>query len=109
MDPGLATPQSIATGQDVCRYDTATDGEGMTVTVYQPSSGVTFEMMDSVLRTVGTTTSVSGVGDKAEKNSIELVAQVGDRLIDVNGAGSTSGDSTSKDAAIANAVIAALP
>ena len=103
-----ATPSTIAPGQDQCDYASA-DGTDLTVIVYQPSSGVTFEMVTSVQKGVGTVTNVSGVGDKAIVGSIELDVQTGDRLIAVEGAGGTLTGGYSGAVAIAKAIIAALP
>jgi hypothetical protein len=103
-----ATPSTIAPGQDQCDYASA-DGTDLTVIVYQPSSGVTFETVTSVQKGVGTVTNVSGVGDKAIVGSIELDVQTGDRLIAVEGAGGTLTGGYSGAVAIAKAIIAALP
>jgi multidrug efflux pump subunit AcrA (membrane-fusion protein) len=78
----------------------------LVVIVYQPASGVTWQAVTSVLKGTGTVTSV---GDKAMVGAIELDAQAGSRLVAVLGAGGTlTGDHTAA-AAIAKAVIAALP
>ena len=103
-----ATPSTIATGQDQCDYANA-GGSDLMVIVYQPSSGVTFDMLTSVQKGVGTVTNVSGVGDKAIVGSIELDVQTGDRLIAVEGAGGTLTGGYSGAVAIAKAIIAALP
>ncbi|HEY5456212.1 MAG TPA: hypothetical protein VIJ96_12155 [Acidothermaceae bacterium] len=71
----------------------------MLVTVYQPNSGVTLDMLKS---TTGGT-SIGGVEDKAIDSNIELDVQTGQRLIAVSGAGPTPGA-----IAIAKALIAAL-
>ena len=103
-----ATPETIATGQDQCTYAAANNGSDLTVIVYQPSSGVTFDTLKSVQTSVGQVTTLSGVGDQAIIGLIELDAQVGTRLIAIEGAGGNlTGDST-KAIAVANAIIAAL-
>lgn len=106
-----ATPRSVA-NIGVCTYKLATQTGvnvfDLEVTVYLPASGLTFEMMDSSLRATGTVTSVSGVGDRAEVGPIELLAQAAHYLISVDGAGELRSP-TSKSAAVAKAVIAALP
>jgi hypothetical protein len=103
-----ATPSTIAPGQDQCDYARA-DGPDLTVIVYQPSSGVTFEMATSVQSGAGTVTNVSGVGDKAIAGSIELDVAIGDRIIAVEGAGGTLTSDYSRAVAVAKAIIAALP
>ncbi len=103
-----ATPSTIAPGQDQCDYARA-DGPDLTVIVYQPSSGVTFEMATSVQNGAGTVTIVSGVGDKAIAGSIELDVAIGDRIIAVEGAGGTLTGDYSRAVAVAKAIIAALP
>jgi hypothetical protein len=104
-----AKAQVIAAGQDQCTYKGTGGGSDLIVIVYQPVSGVTWQTMTSVLKGTGTVTSVSGVGDKAMVGAIELDAQAGSRLVAVLGAGGTlTGDHTAA-AAIAKAVIAALP
>ena len=102
-----ATPSTIATGQDQCDYANA--GGSDLMVIYQPSSGVTFDVLTSVQKGVGTVTNVSGVGDKAIVGSIELDVQTGDRLIAVEGAGGTLTGGYSGAVAIAKAIIAALP
>jgi hypothetical protein len=104
-----ATPSTLATGYDQCDY--ANTSFDLTVIVYQPSSGVTFETLTSIQSGAGgTVTNVSGVGDKAIVGSIELDVQTGDRLIAVEGAGGTLlPGGYSGAVAIAKAIIAALP
>jgi hypothetical protein len=103
-----ATPSTIATGQDQCEYKGA-DGADLTVIVYQPSSGVTFDMVNTVQQGAGTVTPVSGVGDQAIAGAIELDVKTGDRLIAVEGAGGTLTGDYSHAVAMAKAIIAALP
>ena len=102
-----ATPTTIAPGQDQCAYNNA-GGTNLVVIVYGPSSGVTFDMLSSVQNGVGAVTNVSGVGDKAIAGAIELDVQTGDRLVAVEDGGGTLTE-TSPAAAVAKAIIAALP
>ena len=103
-----AATSTIAPGQDQCAYATSDDSNALTIIVYQPNSGVTFQTMSSVQAGVGTVTNVSGVGDKAIAGAIELDVQAGSHLIAVEGAdGMITGDD-SKSIALAKAVITAL-
>jgi hypothetical protein len=71
---------TIATGQDQCQYN-SDSSVGLTVIVYQPSSGVSWSVL---LDGSGADQPVSGVGDKAESDgAVELDVQSGDRLIAV--------------------------
>ena len=99
-----AKPQTIATGQDACTYKYTGPNIDMTVIVYQPTSGVSWDALTGQLSSGGSLQQVSGVGDKAMANSIQLDAQAGDRFIAVTGAGDDSAAG-----AVAKAVIAALP
>jgi len=102
-----AKAQIIAAGQDQCTYKSTSGGGDLVVIVYQPASGVTWQTLTSVLKGSGTVKSVSGVGDKAMADAIELDAQADSRLVAIQGAGGTlTGDYSA--AAIAKAVIAAL-
>jgi hypothetical protein len=56
------------------------------VIVYQPSSGVTYDMMKGVLDGEGTIADVPGVGDKAMFAGTELDVATGNRVIAVQGA-----------------------
>ena len=105
-----STSKTIARGQDQCDY-TPSDNQSsnLTVIVYQPTSGVTLQMMSSVLGDSSDVTNVDGVGDKAIVGQIELDAQAGKRLVAVQGAGGKLTGDYSKAAAVAKAVIAALP
>ena len=96
------TPKVIANGQDSGDYANAGAGIDMTVIVYQANSGVSLQMMSEV----NDGKPISGVGDKAIISDIELDAQVGDRLIAVQGAGGTM--TQDQDHAVAKAIIAAL-
>jgi hypothetical protein len=100
--------QTIAAGQDQCTYKAADDDSALVVIVYQSNSGVTFASLKSVQAGAGQVTTVSGVGQTAIIGPIELDAQVGDRLLAVQGAGGTLTGDTSKAAAVANAIISAL-
>ncbi|HEY0870267.1 MAG TPA: hypothetical protein VGD55_07695 [Acidothermaceae bacterium] len=83
--PGVASV--LAPGQDQCEYPYNGAGVSLDVIVYEPSSGVTFAMSQSVLGGVGTVMSVSGVGDKAIFAGIELDVMAGKYLFAVQGAG----------------------
>ena len=97
-----STSATIATGQDQCAYQS---GRGiLNVVVYQPSSGVTWDTMSKALAYLGTPAPVSGIGDKAMEAGIEVDAQVGARLVAVQG---TNFDLTSTEA-VTKAVVAAL-
>ena len=100
--------KTIAPGQDQCTYNAADYGSALVVIVYQSNSGVTFASLKSVEAGVGQVTNVSGVGQTAIAGPIELDAQVGDQLLAVEGAGGTLTGTTSKAAAVANAIISAL-
>jgi hypothetical protein len=100
--------KTIAPGQDQCTYNAADYGSALVVIVYQSNSGVTFASLKSVEAGVGQVTNVSGVGQTAIAGPIELDAQVGDRLLAVEGAGGTLTGTTSKAAAVADAIISAL-
>lgn len=102
-----AESQVIAHGQDQCTYK-RTGGADLVVIVYQPDSGVTWQMMTSVLKGAGPVKSVSGVGDKAMVGAIELDAQAGSQIVAIQGAGGTLTGDYSAPSAIARAVIAAL-
>ena len=74
--------------------------------VYQPTSGVSWDVMSSVLSNVGTVTPVSGVGDKAMFAGVELDIQTGKWLVAIQGA-----DDLGKDAgaiAIGKQLVGAL-
>ena len=71
---------TIADGQDQCKYDSSSS-VGLTVIVYQPTSGVSWSVL---LDGSSADKPVSGVGDKAETDGVvELDVQAGDRLIAV--------------------------
>ena len=104
-----AASKTIARGQDQCTYTAGDNSSSLIIIVYQPSSGVSWQMMTSVLSGSGAVTNVSGVGDKAMVGQIELDAQAGTRLVAIQGAGGNLTGDNSKAIAIAKAVIAALP
>jgi hypothetical protein len=56
------------------------------VIVYQPSSGVSWATMQSVLSGAGPVTDVAGVGDKAIFAGVELDVQTGKWLVAIQGA-----------------------
>ena len=77
---------TIATGQDQCKYD-GDSSVGLTIIVYQPSSGVSWSVL---LDGSSANQPVSGVGDKAESDgAVELDVQSGDHLIAVQGTSDT--------------------
>ena len=65
------TAAAIAPGVDQCTYHNP-DGSDLVLIVYQPSCGVTFSMLVSALKGVGTVKLVKGLGDKAVVGAIEL-------------------------------------
>ena len=80
-----AKSSTIAQGQDQCEYKGAV--LGVTVIVYQPTSGVGYA---SLIDISGADKPVAGVGDKAAVGAIELDVQAGTRLIAIQNAGGTS-------------------
>jgi len=60
-----AVSATIAAGQDQCTYHAADGSSDLVIIVYQPSSGVTWQMMNTVLNGAGDVKAVGGVGDKA--------------------------------------------
>ena len=103
-----AQSQTIAPGQDQCTYPATDDDSSLVVIVYQSNSGVSWDTMTTVLKSVGTTNDVSGVGDKAMIGAIEIDVQAGSRLVAVQGAGGTVSGNSDKAVAVAKAVVAAL-
>lgn len=89
---GAGSASTIAPGQDQCDYPYSGAGIDLTVIVYQPSSGVSWDMMNSVLSGVGTVQQVSGVGDKAMFAGIELDFATGKWLVAIQGAGGLGQD-----------------
>jgi hypothetical protein len=104
-----AVSKTIASGQDACTYHPADNTGDLVIIVYQPSSGVGWQMMTSVLTGTGAVKAVSGVGDKAMVGQIELDAQAGQRLVAVQGAGGLLTGDYTKAVTLAKTVIAALP
>jgi hypothetical protein len=105
---GAGTASTIASGQDQCDYPYSGSGFGvdLIVIVYQPSSGVSWETLNSVLSGVGTVQQVSGVGDKAIFAGVELDVATGKWLVAIQGA-----DDLGKDAgpiAIGKELVGAL-
>ena len=90
LDAGTAS--TLAPGQDQCSYTGG--GYDLMVIVYQPSSGVSWTMMQSVLSGVGTVMQVSGVGDKAMFAGIELDVATGKWLVAIQGADAKVGQDT---------------
>jgi hypothetical protein len=103
-----AAPKTIAAGQDQCTYNAANFGSDLTVIVYQPDGGVTMSMLKTVQAGAGKVTNLSGIGDAAIIGPLELDAQVGTKLIAIEGAGGTLIGDNTKAIAVAHAVISAL-
>ena len=101
-----ATSSTIAPGQDQCAYATSDDSQALVVIVYQPNSGVTWSMLQSVQAGAGSIATVSGVGDKAILGSIELDVQTGTHFIAIEG-GIVSQNATGAES-LAKAEISAL-
>jgi hypothetical protein len=89
---GAGTASTIAPGQDQCTYPYSGASIDLTVIVYEPSSGVSWSVMQSVLSGTGTVTQVPGVGDKAMFASIELDVETGKWLIAIQGADALNQD-----------------
>ncbi len=102
-----ATAATIAPGQDQCTYHDP-DGPDLVIIVYEPGCGVTFPMLVSVLKGVGTVKVLRGLGDKAVVGAIELDVQAGKRLLAVQGAGGTVAGGYSGNYARAIAVAKAV-
>jgi hypothetical protein len=103
---GTGTASTIAPGQDQCDYPYSGAGIDLTVIVYQPSSGVSWNVMTSVLSGVGTVQQVAGVGDKAMFAGIELDVATGKWLFSVQGADALNADTGS--IAVAKEIVGAL-
>jgi hypothetical protein len=103
-----AVSSTIASGQDQCTYHASDDSADLVIIVYQPSSGVSWPMMQSVQSGVGTVKAVSGVGDKAMIGQIELDVQAGQRLVAVQGAGGLLTGSYSSAVSVAKIVVGGL-
>ena len=103
---GAGTASTIAAGQDQCTYPYSGPSVDLVVIIYQPTSGVSWSVMQSVLGGVGTVTQVSGVGDKAMFSSIELDIQTGKWLIAIQGADNLNQDTGA--IAIGKVLVAAL-
>lgn len=85
-DYGAGTAATIAPGQDQCTYPYSGPSVALVVIVYQPTSGVSWSIMQSVLSGVGPVQQVSGVGDKAMFAGVELDVATGKWLIAIQGA-----------------------
>jgi hypothetical protein len=105
-DYGAGTASTIANGQDQCTYPYSGPSIDLTVIVYEPTSGVSWSVMQSVLGNAGTVTPVSGVGDKAMFSSIELDVQTGKWLFAIQGADDLNNDTGA--IAIAKQLVGAL-
>ena len=93
----------IAPGQDECDYSNSQSPIDLDVIVYEPSSGVTWSTLQSVLSGTGTVVPVSGVGDKAMFAGVELDFATGKYFVALQGAG---GQATS--VAVAKQLVGAL-
>jgi hypothetical protein len=93
---GAGATSTIAAGQDQCDYPyQGTDfGVDLIVIVYEPTSGVSWDTMSSVLSGVGTVMQVSGVGDKAMFAGVELDLATGKWLVAIQGADPGVGQDT---------------
>jgi hypothetical protein len=91
LDAGTAS--TLAPGQDACHYSGG--GYDLRVTVYQPSSGVSWGIMQGALSGAGTVMQVSGVGDKAMFAGIELDVATGKWLVAIQGADAKVGQDAS--------------
>jgi hypothetical protein len=89
---GAGTSSTIAPGQDQCDYPYSGPSIDLTVIVYEPTSGVSWNMMQAVLSGVGPVMAVSGVGDKAMFAGIELDVQTGKWLVAIQGADGLNSD-----------------
>jgi hypothetical protein len=89
---GAGVSKMIAPGQDQCTYPYSGPSVDLVVIIYQPNSGVSLDIMRSVLSGVGTVADVPGVGDKAIFAGIELDVATGQRLIAVQGADALNSD-----------------
>jgi len=105
-DYGAGTPKTIAKGQDQCTYPYSGPSVSLVVIVYQPTSGVSWNIMQSVLGGAGTVTQVAGVGDKAIFSTIELDIQAGKWLIAIQGADNLNQDTGA--IAIGKQIVSAL-
>ena len=92
----------------MCTYTRAGGGSQLLVIVYQPDSGVTFDNLKSINAGVGDITPVSGVGGQAILGSIEIDAQVGTKLLAIQGAGGNLTGDPDKAIALAKVIAAAL-
>jgi hypothetical protein len=103
---GAGVSKTIALGQDQCTYPYSGPSVDLVVIIYQPNSGVSLDIMRSVLSGVGTVADVPGVGDKAIFAGIELDVATGQRLIAVQGADALNSDTGA--IAIAKHLVSAL-
>jgi hypothetical protein len=101
-----AKSSSIDVGEDACTYATSAAPAALIITVYQPSTGMTWTTMKSVLESLGPVTPVSGIGDNAELGKDQLSAQSGSRVIAIEGNSVTSNPSGAE--ALAKKLISAL-
>jgi hypothetical protein len=100
-----STNESDQTGDYTCSYNG--DGLHWSITVYQSPSRVTFDDLLTDLGGSANAKPVSGVGDKAFIAPVALVAQIGDRYLEV-GSPNNSADNEAGYTSLAKAAIAAL-
>jgi hypothetical protein len=80
-----AKSSSFGSGEDACTYAASGSPAALIVSVYQPSSGMTWTTMQGVLGTLGSVKSVSGVGNNAALSKDQLAVQAGSRVIAIEG------------------------
>ena len=103
---GAGTARRSPPGRSSATYPYSGPSVDLDVIVYAPSSGVSWNTMQSVLTGVGTVMPVSGVGDKAMFAGVELDVATGKWLVAIQGA-----DDLGKDAgaiAIGKQLVGAL-
>jgi hypothetical protein len=101
-----AKSSSFGSGEDACTYAESGSPAALIVSVYQPSSGMTWTTMEGVLGSLGPVKSVSGVGDKAALAKLQLSVQAGSRVIAIEG--DSVGTNPSGAEALAKTLVAAL-
>jgi hypothetical protein len=101
-----AKSSSFGSGEDACTYPASGSPAALIVTVYRPSSGMTWTTMQGVLESLGPLKSVSGVGDKAALSSQQLAVQAGSQIIAIEGDSVTSNPSGAE--ALAKKLVSAL-
>jgi len=97
---------TLSTGEDTCTYATSASSTALIATVYESNSGMTWATASGVLSSLGSTTSVSGVGDKAILGGEQLDVQAGARIIAIEGDAVSTNSSGAE--ALAKKLISAL-